>query len=197
MLNGIGNGMDNQIMDSHVHHVTECIHEHKTENRQEAPGVLRDSVTLSNEQTTQTNESQQNIFQWMGQVIHQGIAGIKNFFSTGDGGLSDHPSDSVNPQHIQVASDSVMAQLMPDEKAVSDTTAKYFVPAQEEIPANNWYVNLKSRVRIKFGEYVIPCLNISNRIRTSIWAQAVAEHLRTNRKKIKAASAYIKRMNWK
>lgn len=152
MLNGIGNGINNQLMDNHVHHVTECIHEHRTEQKRETAGGLRDSVTLSNEQTVHTGETSQNLFQWMGQVINQGFTGIKNFFATGDGGLADNPSHSTHPQDMQIAADSVMAQLMPDENAISDTTAKYFVPAQEEIPANNWYANLKSRVRIKFGE---------------------------------------------
>ena len=152
MINGIGNGINNQLMDNHVHHVTECIHEHRTVHKQDAAGGLRDSVTLSGEHVAQTHEPQQNLFQWMGQIINQGIIGIKSFFSIGDGGLSDNKSHSSNSQDMQIATDSVMAQLLPDEKAVSETAAKYFVPTQEEIPANNWYANLKSRVRIKFGE---------------------------------------------
>ena len=53
---------------------------------------------------------------------------------------------------MQNAQDSVMAQLMPDEEVIVESTAKYFVPAQEEIPPNNWFANLKARARIKFGE---------------------------------------------
>lgn len=45
-----------------------------------------------------------------------------------------------------------MAQLMQDEKAITDVTAKYFVPAQEEVQPNNWFANLKTRARLKFGE---------------------------------------------
>ena len=152
MLNGIGNGINNQLMDNHVHHVTECIHDHRTGQKKETAGGLRDSVTLSSEQTAQAGEGSQNVFQWMNQVVNQGIAGIKNFFATGDGGLSDNPSNNAQPKDMQIATDSVMVQLLPDEKAISDTTAKYFVPAREDIPANNWYTNLKNRVRIKFGE---------------------------------------------
>lgn len=151
MINGIGSGVNNQIMDQHVHHVTECIHEERTEKKEGAAG-LRDSVTLQSVQTTQTQEPQWNLFQWMGQMLGQGLSGIKNFFSTGDGGLADTASQNANPQDMQIAQDSVMAQLMPDESAITDSTAKYFVPAQEEIPPNNWYANLKERVRIKFGE---------------------------------------------
>lgn len=152
MLNGIGNGINNQVMDSHVHHVTECIHEDRIEKKRESAAGLRDSVTLTNAQPTQTQEPQWNLFQWMGQMLGQGLSGIKNFFSTGDGGLADTASQNSNPQDMQIVQDSVMAQLMPDEEAISDSTAKYFVPTKEEIPPNNWFVNLKSRARIKFGE---------------------------------------------
>lgn len=152
MINGIGNGINNQVMDSHVHHVTECIHEDRVDHKKEVAAGLRDSVTLTSPQTTQTQEPQWNIFQWMGQLVGQGLTGIKNFFSTGDGGAADTASRNANPQGMQIAQDSVMAQLMPDEKAIADSTAKYFVPAQEEIPPNNWFANLKARARIKFGE---------------------------------------------
>ena len=149
MINGVGSGVNNQIMDQHVHHVTECIHEDRTEKKEGAAG-LRDSVTLTSAPTTQTPEPQWNLFQWMGQMLGQGIAGIKNFFSTGDGGQSGTPAQ--NATDTQIAQDSVMTQLLPDETAIANSTAKYFVPAQEEIPPNNWYANLKERVRIKFGE---------------------------------------------
>ena len=152
MLNGIGNGMHNQVMDSHVHHVTECIHEDRVDHKKEVAAGLRDSVTLTNEQPAQTQESQQNMFQWMSQMLGQGLSGIKNFFSTGDGGVVDTASQNADPQDMQIAQDSVMVQLMPDEKAIADSTAKYFVPTKEEIPPNNWFANLKSRARIKFGE---------------------------------------------
>ncbi len=153
MINGIGNDVNNQLMDNHVHHVTDCIHEDRMQRNKETAGGLRDSVTLTSEQVKQIPETGQNIFQWVEQVINQGITGIKNFFSIpGDGGLSDNTSTGTNSQDLRGAQNSLMAQLMPDEEAISDTTAKYFVPAQEEIPANNWYANLKNRVRIKFGE---------------------------------------------
>lgn len=149
MINGVGSGVNNQIMDQHVHHVTECIHEDRTEKKEGAAG-LRDSVTLTSAQTIQAQEPQWNLFQWMGQMVSQGLSGIKNFFSTGDGGAVD--TQSQNAQDVQIAQDSVMAQLLPDEEAIADNTAKYFVPAKEEIAPNNWYANLKERVRIKFGE---------------------------------------------
>jgi len=152
MLNGIGNGMHNQVMDSHVHHVTDCIHEDRADHKKEVAAGLRDSVTLTNEQPAQTQESQQNMFQWMSRMLGQGISGIKNFFSTGDGGVVDTASQNADPQDMRIAQDSVMVQLMPDEKAIADSTAKYFVPTKEEIPPNNWFANLKSRARIKFGE---------------------------------------------
>ena len=119
--------------------------------REDAAG-LRDSVTLTSVQNTQNNEPQWNIFQWMGQMVSQGISGIRNFFSTGDGGIADAASKNANPQDMQTKQDSAMPQLMPDEAAITDSTAKYFVPAKEDIPPNNWYTNLKERVRIKFGE---------------------------------------------
>lgn len=152
MLNGIGNGMHNQVMDSHVHHVTDCIHEDRADHKKEVAAGLRDSVTLTNEQPAQTQESQQNMFQWMSRMLGQGLTGIKNFFSAGDGGVADTASQNADPQDMQIAQDSVMVQLMPDEKAIADSTAKYFVPTKEEIPPNNWFANLKSRARIKFGE---------------------------------------------
>lgn len=157
MIGGIQNGVNNQNVNSHVHHVTECIHEEKKKTQEGMTAGLRDSVFLLNMQNTQKEEPQWNLFQWMSQMLGRGARGIKGFFGIGQEGLQAG-STAGNAENTGAASSAVSSAMESPAMespakthAMTDRAARYFVPAKEEIPPNNWYQNLKQRARIRFG----------------------------------------------
>lgn len=136
MIGGIQNNGNYQSVNSHVHHVTECIHEERKKTQEGAIAGLRDSVSIQSMQNAQTEEPQWNLFQWMSRILGQGVKGIKGLFGIAQNGAQ--------------TADSSAEKVSRGQDTLTDRAA-YFVPAKEEIPANNWYQNLKERVRIRFG----------------------------------------------
>lgn len=146
MINGVGSGMNQRGTGNHVHHVTECIHEHNVKKKDGGAAGLRDSVTLQSTQTIQSKqEPQWNLFQWMGQKLGNGVSGIRNLFGVGQGEKAENVTDTTSAKSAE------LAQLMPREDAMTDRAARYFVTAQEDRQPNNWYQNLHQRMKIKFG----------------------------------------------
>lgn len=152
MIGGIQNGVNNQNVNSHVHHVTECIHEEKKKTQEGMTAGLRDSVSLQTVQNMQIEEPQWNLFQWMSRMLGRGARGIKGFFGIGQEGLQAG-STVEDAENTGAASTAVSSAMESPNKihAMTDRAAGYFVPAKEEIPSNNWYQNLKERARIRFG----------------------------------------------
>lgn len=152
MIGGVHNDVNNQNVNGHVHHVTECIHEERTKRKDGGAAGMRDSVTLQGVQNAETEEPGWNLFQWLSQILGRGAKGIRGFFGIGQEGL--HAGSTVeNAENTGAASNAVSSAMESPARthAMTEHAARYFVPAKEEIPPNNWYQNLKQRARIRFG----------------------------------------------
>lgn len=152
MIGGVQNGVNNQNVNGHVHHVTECIHEERTKKQVGGASAMRDSVTLQNVQNAETEETGGNLFQWMSQILGRGVRGIKGFFGIGQEGLRADGAKG-NAEDTRAADETASLSMASHAKThtMAENAARYFVPAKEEIPPNNWYQHLKQRARIRFG----------------------------------------------
>lgn len=146
MVGGIGSGMNSQSTNGHVHHVTECIREEKHKQPQGGAAASTRMTAGESVQTITEREPQWDLFEWVGRAIGRGTGGIRSLFGLGSGTQSQASSD------MAAARETVMAQLLPDQKSGSDRAAVYFVPPREETTQNSWFQSLKTRAAIRFGE---------------------------------------------
>lgn len=145
MVGGIGGGMNSQGTSGHVHHVTECIHEEK---RKLPQGGAASSARINAAESVQTvtkQETQWDLFAWVGKAMGRGMSGIRSLFGLG------RSTGNQALRGSEAARETVMVQLLPDQRSGMEHAAAYFVPTKEAVPNNSWFQSLKTRASIRFG----------------------------------------------